>query len=52
VSSEGDINDTVYILDGERDVVEDCGDGTDTVYFDEGLDKFVDNSGCEKRVPK
>ena len=26
--------------------------GTDTVYFDKGLDRFVDNSGCEKRVPR
>jgi len=51
VSSEGDTNDTIYVADGERDTVG-CGEGTDKVYFDKGKDKFLDDSGCENRVPK
>ena len=51
VDSREDTNDTIYVSDGQRDTVG-CGDGTDTVYFDKGIDKFVDNSGCENRVPK
>jgi hypothetical protein len=31
--------------------VDDCGEGTDTVYFDEGLDE-VDPITCENRIPR
>ncbi|CAN5779996.1 hypothetical protein BH18ACT11_BH18ACT11_21460 [soil metagenome] len=51
IRSEGTTNDTIYISDGERDTVK-CGGGTDTVYFDKGIDKFVINSSCENRIPK
>jgi Ca2+-binding RTX toxin-like protein len=51
VNSDGDTNDKIYVADGERDRVE-CGGGKDTVYFDRGTDRFVDNSGCENRIPK
>jgi Ca2+-binding RTX toxin-like protein len=51
VNSQGGTNDTIYVSDGERDTVG-CGRGTDTVYFDKGIDKFLDNSGCENRVPR
>ena len=49
--SEGETNDTIYVSDGKRDVVDDCGGGTDTVYFDEGLDD-VDQTSCENLVPR
>ncbi|HET7272775.1 MAG TPA: calcium-binding protein [Rubrobacter sp.] len=51
IRSEGTTNDTIYISDGERDTVG-CGGGKDTVYFDKGVDKFIDSSGCENRIPK
>ena len=51
MDSREDTNDTIYVSDGQRDTIG-CGGGTDTVYFDKGIDKFVDNSGCENRVPK
>jgi len=51
VRSTGATNDTIYVSDGERDTVG-CGGGTDTVYFDKGVDTFIDNSSCENRVPR
>ena len=51
MDSQGGTNDTIYISDGERDTVS-CGGGTDTVYFDKGLDKFKLHNGCENRIPK
>jgi hypothetical protein len=51
VYSQDDANDAIYVSDGERDVVQSCGNGTDTVYFDDGLDK-VDKSSCETLVPR
>jgi len=51
VSSQGATDDTIYVTDGERDVVESCGDGTDTVYLDGGLDQ-VDQGSCETLIPR
>jgi Ca2+-binding RTX toxin-like protein len=51
VRSSGATSDTIYISDGERDTVG-CGGGTDTVYFDNGVDRFIYNSSCEHRVPR
>jgi hypothetical protein len=49
--SQGETDDTVYISDEEHDVVEECGDSTDTVYFDKDLDQ-VDQSTCENRISR
>ena len=52
VYSRQQTDDTFYVADGERDTVSDCGDGTDTVYFDEGLDEVDLRGGtCENLVP-
>ena len=51
VSSQGATDDTIYVTAGERDVVESCGDGTDTVYLDGGLDQ-VDQGSCETLIPR
>jgi hypothetical protein len=45
----GDFRDgTIYAQDGERDIIS-CGGGTDTVYFDKGIDS-ISPIGCEKRI--
>ncbi|MBA2713700.1 MAG: hypothetical protein H0U55_09140 [Rubrobacteraceae bacterium] len=51
VYSQDETDDTIYVSDGEPDVVDDCGDGTDTVYFDGGLDE-VNQTTCENLVPR
>lgn len=45
-------DDTIYLADGELDTVRSCGGGTDTVYFDTGLDEFKADSDCENRMPR
>lgn len=50
IDSNGVVNDTIYVRDGERDAV-DCGRGTDTVYFDRGIDS-VNPANCERRFPR
>ena len=51
ITSQRETDDTIHVSDGERDAVDDCGEGTDTVYFDEGLDE-VDPITCENRIPR
>lgn len=51
ITSQRETDDTIHVTDGERDAVDDCGEGTDTVYFDEGLDE-VDPGTCEDRIPR
>jgi hypothetical protein len=53
VYSRPQTDDTFYVADGERDTVADCGDGPDTVYFDEGLDEVDLRGGtCENLIPR
>jgi Ca2+-binding RTX toxin-like protein len=40
--------DRIEAADNEADQI-DCGAGNDTVFFDEGLDTFVDVTACENR---
>lgn len=42
-------DDTIDVRDGEKDTV-DCGPGTDTVFFDEGIDSVTNT--CENRNPQ
>ncbi len=48
IQSKEEVDDTIYVRDGERDHVS-CGNGTDTVYFDEGIDVIKTN--CERLNP-
>lgn len=48
ISSSGDVADTIYARDGDRDTVS-CGPKEDTVYFDKGIDT-VNPINCEKRI--
>jgi Ca2+-binding RTX toxin-like protein len=41
-------SDTLYAQDGKADRIS-CGDGNDTVYYDEGLDSFTFDD-CETRI--
>jgi hypothetical protein len=50
MASYGYHDDTFYAQDGERDTIG-CGDGTDTVYFDNGIDA-INARSCEKLVGK
>ncbi len=49
ISSSDDLDDTIYLQDGERDKVSSCAGGTDTVYFDRRIDE-VDPINCENRI--
>jgi Ca2+-binding RTX toxin-like protein len=42
-------DDTIYAQDGERDKIRTCAGGTDTVYFDKGIDE-VNPLTCENRI--
>jgi Ca2+-binding RTX toxin-like protein len=46
----GTEDDTIAAEDGVKDVI-DCGEGLDTVIFDEGLDTLVDPAACENQRP-
>jgi hypothetical protein len=47
----GDVSaDTIYAQDGEKDTIS-CGGGTDTVYFDRGIDS-VNPVNCENLNPQ
>jgi Ca2+-binding RTX toxin-like protein len=48
----GPHDDTIYLTDGERDRVISCGGGTDTIYFDRGLDKIRMGASCGERHPQ
>jgi len=48
ISSDGPVEDTIYATDGEVDTVS-CGPGTDTVYFDRGIDS-INPLSCERRI--
>jgi hypothetical protein len=50
IRSYSGANDTIYAVDGERDRIS-CGQGTDTVYFDRGVDS-VNPLNCENRRPR
>lgn len=46
-------DDTIHFEgDGRRDVVVSCGRGTDTVYYDGGLDVLKADNGCERRIAR
>lgn len=42
--------DTIKAADNEADQI-DCGGGNDTVFFDQGLDTFVNAAACEDKRP-
>jgi Ca2+-binding RTX toxin-like protein len=43
-------DDTIHALDGTRDRIR-CGDGNDTVHYDQGLDFFLNVSGDSSPTP-